>query len=305
MGRLARVFLALTIGLFASARASAQADSAVPALDEQGATASPPPSAAEPSPPPPSAAVEPAPERNPYPSAARHPISSEELARVHALLAADRNRKPPVVHGDASAPFAVGLSLDAIFHSDVGFRLFNDRRAAARFGIWLGYDLLTIAPHLILSGELGAGFENIEGDELFGGSGRARLSSQTFQGAFSARWEACSFLSPQLRASGGASLFDLELQLDEAAHDHAVSGFGALGVGVLVHSPPRTFENRAGQFAPLSFGLLIEGGYALRSPIDFTLESPGGVHRIPVSDAKLGRLDLSAPYVRTSLVARF
>ncbi|HEX4352452.1 MAG TPA: hypothetical protein VHZ95_06050 [Polyangiales bacterium] len=313
MTRLAKIAIALLCSLLATRRATAQEASDSPPLDEQGATVAPtpPPSAAEPieaAPLPPSAAKpEAPPEQNPYPSALRHPITREELARIRALLAPDRVEEQPIVHGDAGAAFAIGLSVDAIFHSDVGFRLFDDRHADARFGVWVGYDLLTIAPHWILSAELGAGFENLEGDGLFGGDARAHLSSQTFQGSVSARWEACSFLSPQLRASGGVSLFDFELQVDDesAAHEHAVSGFGALGAGVLIHSPPRVFENRGGKFASLGFGLLIEGGYALRSPIDLALENPSGSQRIPISEAKLGRLDLSGPYVRTSLVARF
>jgi hypothetical protein len=212
----------------------------------------------------------------------------------------------PRVYGDAGAAFTLGLSLDAIFHDDVGFRRFDGRETSARIGVFAGYDVLTLAPRVVLSGELGVGFENQRGDRRLDGNGRMELRTQTFYGALSLRWDATSFLAPQLRASGGASLLDLELALDGGdERDHAVSGFGALGLGVLLHTPARLFESRSGKLASLKFGVLIEGGYALRSPADFSLRGGGDARGIEVVNARLGRLELSGPYLRGALVVRF
>jgi hypothetical protein len=310
----------------AAAPAAATPPSSTPAADA-AATPQTQPSAAD-APPPvspyslapaqPTAAVgtapEAPPEQNPYPSATQHHWTDADVQRVRAMLAAQREQerieaaKPkPVKHGDAGAALALGLSIDAIFHSDEGFHLFSQPNANARLGFWAGYDLLTVSKGWVMSGDLGFGVEGIEGNSLFGGDVHARLVSQTFQAGVSVRWTGCSFLAPQLRASGGASLFDLQLTVDSEpkTHDHTASGFGALGAGFLLHTPARTFENRSGKFASLTFGLQFEVGYALRSSVDFALQSPGGQHNIPVINANLGRLDLSGAYIRTSLVSRF
>jgi hypothetical protein len=212
------------------------------------------------------------------------------------------------VHGDAGAAIGLGLSVDAVFHHDVGFRLFDQSKANSRLGIWASHDLATLRKRWILSGELGFGVEGNDGTGLFDGSVSAHLRSSTFYGAVSVRWDACSIFAPHLRASGGASAIDLELQMSDEPNetDSAVSGFGALGAGFLLHTPARAFESRTGQFASLSFGVMFEAGYAVRSPVDFALKNRSATPRsIEIISAKLGRLDLSGPYLRTSLVARF
>jgi hypothetical protein len=266
----------------------------------------------------PAAEHEPPPEQNPYPNATQHHWTEADVQRVRAMLAAEheqerleaaaaRNKPKPVKHGNAGAALALGLSIDAVFHSDEGYHLFDHPTANARLGFWAGYDLATLDKRAVLSGDLGFGVEDMDGNHLFGGDVTARLLSQTIQAGVSVRWTGCSFLAPQLRASGGVSLFDLQLTVDSEprTHDHATSGFGALGAGFLLHTPARTFENGSGQFASLTFGLQFEAGYAVRSSVDFALRSQPSNHAIPVVNANLGRLDLSGAYIRTSLVARF
>jgi hypothetical protein len=213
----------------------------------------------------------------------------------------------PVVHGNAGAAFGLGLSADAIFHNDVGFRLFDERKASSRLGIWASHDLATLKPRWIVDGELGFGVEANDANNLFNGDVQAHLGTSTFHGALSLRWDACSMFAPHVRVSGGVSLLDLELNLsgEPSEKDHAVSGFGALGAGFLVHTPARLFESRNGKLASLSLGIMFEAGYALRSAVDFALKNHGDSRSIEVVNAKLGRLDLSGAYVRTSLVARF
>jgi hypothetical protein len=272
---------------------------------------------------------EPPPPSNPYPTnpgVRPRRWTSSDVARVRMMLEAERvrrgqlrarardvSRPPPrpaaaVVHGDAGAAIGLGLSVDAIFHHDVGFRLFDQSKANSRLGLWASHDLATLRKRWILSGELGFGVEANDGTGLFDGSVSAHLRSSTFHGAVSVRWDACSIFAPHVRASGGASAIDLELEMSDGPNetDSAVSGFGALGAGFLLHTPARAFENRAGKFASLSLGFMFEAGYALRSPVDFALKSRSATPRsIEIVSAKLGRLDLSGPYLRTSLVARF
>jgi hypothetical protein len=267
------------------------------------------------------------PPSNPYPTnrgVRPRRWSAADTARVRLMLEAERARRrrvgaepsappqappplAPVLHGDAGAAIGIGLSVDAIFHNDVGFRLFDQRKASSRLGIWASHDLATLQKRWILSGELGFGVDGNDSSDLFNGDVQAHLSSSTFHGALSLRWDACSIFAPHVRAAGGVSLMDLELSLNGEPNetDHAVSGFGALGAGFLLHTPARLFENRAGKLASLSLGIMFEAGYALRSPVDFALKNHGDARSIDIVNAKLGRLDLSGTYLRTSLVARF
>jgi hypothetical protein len=292
-----------------------------------------PPTAAGPesAPPPPSAAgqpgadgliappAEPPPQYNPYPTAQRyqHRWTRDDLERVRAALSAERARRraplpaapppplEPIVHGNATPAIAIGLEVDAIFHQDIGFRLFDERRASPRFALFLGHDLASLTPRLILSGDVGFGFEDSEGDDLFAGSGKALLHTKTLHAALSLRWNISNVFAPHLRLAGGVSAVELELELEEHEHDNAVSPFGSLGAGFFVHTPPRVFETRNGKLASLSLGLLFEAGYALRAPVDFALTAHGGAHSIEIVNAKLGRLDLSGAYVRSAVVLRF
>ena len=87
--------------------------------------------------------------------------------------------------------------------------------------------------------------------------------------------------------------------------DDGIAPFGSAGLGLTLRTPTRTFEDRRGNLASLSFGLMIEGGYTLSAPLDFKLDGPGPRKSdITLSEADLGELDRSGPYVRVSLVGR-
>ena len=266
------------------------------------------------------------PPNNPYPAnhgAFPRRWNAADTARVRLMLEAERARRgrlqsragtvpasqpEPVVHGDAGAAIGIGLSVDAVFHDDVGFKLFDENKATSRLGLWASHDLATLTKRWIIAGELGFGLEGNDGTRLFSGDGEAHLHATTFHGALSLRWDACAVFAPHVRASGGVSALDLELQLgggEAKETDHAASGFGALGAGFLLHTPARLFESRAGKVASLSLGVMFEAGYALRSPVEFALKNKGDSRSIEIINAKLGRLDLSGAYLRTSLVARF
>jgi hypothetical protein len=201
----------------------------------------------------------------------------------------------------------LGVDFTLLYRDDVGYEHFRDSDRSLRIGVFVVRDVLTIAPKVIGSIEVGAGFEQDRAPGLLGSSGGADLDSQTYYGAINLRWDAVSFLSPHVRAAAGASLFQFELPTQSATFqtDHEVSGFGSLGLGFLLHTPARLFESRRGKFSSFGLGILIEGGYALRAPVDFALRAKGDSRRIAVVDAALGRLDLSSPYLRTCFVARF
>jgi hypothetical protein len=239
------------------------------------------------------------------------PLTRADLAHIRAMLAAEREphhayeKMPaPRAPSDAHAWFMIGLQADAIFHTSPGWKLFDSSRANARLGGFFAHDIGQLPNRLSLAAELGFGIEDMQGGWL-NGQIPAELRSQTFYAGLQLRWDALSFLTPQLHAWGGASLFQLQLQGEADQESHAVSGFGALGAGVLLHTPPRTFETASGHFAAFQFGVLLEAGYALRSSIDFSLQNHAAANSIAVVNADLGRLKLSGAYLRSALVVRF
>jgi hypothetical protein len=267
-------------------------------------------------PPPPSPS---APDGNPYVRAhgTYHRWTAEDVARVRAMLAEQRalearrarTREPlgPRVYGDARAPFTIGFDVDVLFRNDAGFHHFDGGETGVRLGAFASYDLLTLARDLHLGVELGAGFEHDSAPDLLGSGGKSDLDSQSVHAGVDLRWDALPILSPFARVTGGASFFQLSFAETTPALEtaHATSGFGTFGAGVLLHTPPRSFEDHYGSLASFGLGVLIEGGYALRSPADFALHTASDPHAITVVDASLGRLTLSAPYVRTAIVVRF
>ncbi len=232
-----------------------------------------------------------------------------DTAPTTAAVATAARPPAPAVrrHGNAGAAFAIGASVDAVFHHDKGYDLFANDDVAPRLGLWAGHDLAAFSRDLILAAELGWGVESEEQPGLYGGSLHTTLVTHTFQAGASLRWVLLPWLQPQLRLAGGASQLHMELtsgtELTNKAD--AVSPLGSLGAGVLLRTPTRLFENNRGELASLSFGVLIEAGYALRGAVNFKLTQPQGPRDIAVSGAKLGELSLSGPYIRTSVVVRF
>jgi hypothetical protein len=236
------------------------------------------------------------------------------LVRAEAeRLRIQREAKEPEVRRratdrEAQARYTLALSVDALWNSDAGYDLFAEDEVAAQLGLWVGADLVALGPQAVLAGELGFATESAEATALWSGQVDTTLRNDTLLAGVSLKLELTSWLVPQVRVSGGVSLLKLELSTsrDGAFEDEAVSPFAALGAGFLLQTPSRLFENKEGHFASLAIGLLVEGGYALRAPVELALEKRGGATQpIAVRDASLGELALSGPYVRTSAVVRF
>jgi len=253
----------------------------------------------------------PASARAPAPRARRR-WSAADVARIRAELAAQRaakaaarKRRKPRVYGDAGAANMLGFELLGSFRRDVGYEHFERGATSVRLGVFGSRDVLTLAPKLIASLELGVGFEHDSAKRLFDASSGAKLDSQTLHGGLTLRWDALSCVSPLLRAWGGASLF--QLTFSGSARDFETertsSRFGALGAGFLFHTPARTFESRGGRFSSFGLGVLIEAGYAWRSPVDFEISGAEG-RAIRVIGPSLGGLALSGPYLRSAFVVR-
>jgi hypothetical protein len=280
---------------------------------------SPPAPPPQPPSPPPTAAAPSAPTHFPryHPQPALDSTEQADLVQGRAALLRDRRyaqrdvapseAEAPVRHGDPRARWTLALSLDSVFYTDSGYDLFDDDNVASRLGVWAGYDLVQLTPRAVLAVELGFGAEAQE-QPIWDGVLVTTFESQTFSAGASVRYALFSWLDPQLRASAGVTrvAFELDTLGDSGTFDdHAASAFGALGAGVMLHTPAAMLENRRGEFASFSFGVLIEGGYALRSSVDVNPTQATSDHAIPITQAALGELALSGPYVRSSVLVRF
>ena len=219
-------------------------------------------------------------------------------------------REPAREYGDAGAPFALGLSFDAPWYSDPGYDVYAEDDAAARFGLWVGYDVASLSDDMIAAVELGWGHENEEGEALRVAD--TRLTTNVLYGGVTVRWVPISWLQPHARLAGGAALVDGELRAADTFHEGGdglfedlISPYGSAGLGFTVRTPTRTFESRKGRLASLSFGLMLEGGYTLAAPLELELEGPRPrAPTRPVAAPGPGELERSGPYIRVSLVGR-
>lgn len=210
-------------------------------------------------------------------------------------------------HGDAGAPFAIGASWESPWYTRPSYDLFSDKDVASRFGLWAAYDVASLRSDLIAALELGWGREHTNDDALLGGSLSSELTTDAFYGGAQLRWVPASWFQPHARLAGGAALVNMALHASSTEFkDRGLAPFASLGLGCTFRTPSRLFEDSQGKLAPLSLGLMLEGGYTLAAPLDLSAGGPGaGARGIALTDAKLGRLDRSGPYLRASFVVRF
>lgn len=278
-----------------------------PATPVETTPAAPPPNANNPTPAAPGA-VAPAPAPAPAPAAAsqtapaqapptgpvRYVLPEPRLEPVHDEGTGERALRDPL--------FSVQGNIDALWSLDPTYDLFSDRDVRGRVGVSVSTDLLQLDRGVWLVPELGWGAEGIEEDNLYAvGLSSAELRAHSFYGALALRYALLDWLHPQLRAQGGVSLVDIELEgIDGDTYDTGGSSpFVGAGAGVMVLTPKGRIART------LQLGLLAEGGYVLASAVDVDLELEDGSGRIPVRGASLGEWSRSGPYARFSAVARF
>jgi hypothetical protein len=213
---------------------------------------------------------------------------------------------PPRKRGDAGSAIAIGLALEQDWNLDEGYDLFGEDDVAQNFSLWFSHDLLSLGERTVLAGEIGVGSGTDKASGEFDSMETALQNTRLHLAAY-LRYAVWPVLQPHLRLAADASFVKAELDFadDEHFSDRDFSGGGSLGAGLTVRTPTRLFENRKGEFASLSIGLLFEGGYLLASPVSFDLVDDQQADRIEVRTPPLGKLELSGPYFRSSLVVRF
>jgi hypothetical protein len=207
--------------------------------------------------------------------------------------------------GDAGAPIAVAVAVEAGWNLDEGFDLFGEDDVFPRVDLWFSYDLFSLTSQLILAGEIGVGSGMKSSSGLFNDMETTLRRTALYAGA-NLRYVLAPCFQPHLRVAGGYSVTEAQFDFDGDEHyeDFAPAPTGSVGLGFTLRTPTRLFENRSGEFASLSLGVMFEGGYAVTPGASFTLEGENE-DRIEVRETDLGELALSGPYFRTSLVVRF
>lgn len=222
-------------------------------------------------------------------------------------IAVEPAPQPEREYGDAAAAIAVAVSLETPWNHDIGFDLFSDDDVSTRFGLWATYDLLAIHDDVFVAAGAGVDFESLDENNLLSGQLSTDLDAVIGYATAVVRYVPVAWLQPHVRLSGGAERVIVKLDFaGERFRDEGTLPFASLGAGITLRSPTRMFESRRGTFAALSFGLMIEGGYALVSPLQVTLDGEGPAERdIALEESELGELERSGPFMRVSLVARF
>lgn len=239
------------------------------------------------------------------------------LARARAERAAldnQRSQSAPqpapqpeqVRHGDAGAAIAIGLSMELPWHTEPAFDLFSDNDVGQRFGLWATYDVLSLGESTILAAGAGFDVEQME-DNLFAGSLDTELSAVVLYGTAILRYVPVDWLQPHARLSVGGQLVRSRLAFgDNAYQNDGDLPFGSLSAGFTLRTPTRMFESRRGDMAALSFGIMVEAGYALVSALEMKVDGRGPDDRdISLIESDLEDLDRSGPFIRLSFVTRF
>ena len=237
------------------------------------------------------------------------------LTRARAeRAAAARNRQLEAnsadaeqAHGDAGAALALGLSIVFPWYTDPGYDVFSSDNVPEAYGLWAAYDVFALRTDTIGALELGWDTEHSESSVL-GDTLNSDLQSHAAHAALQLRYVPVDFLQPHLRLAAGVSFVAMALRTSSPSErftDDAVSPFGSLGLGLTLRTPTRLFEDKHGNLASLSVGVMVEGGYTLAAPLDFKLDGPGpGKRAIALTEPSLGTLDRSGPYIRVSFVGR-
>jgi hypothetical protein len=259
--------------------------------------------------------AEAAPAEKPAPEApAAAPVGTPAPAATATTVSAPAAPAPADVppapaKGPFQSRFEVGLNADVFWFTDKSYDLFSKNDLATSRGLNVGYAVLVDGPLSIVP-ELGFGQDDQMASNLFGGALQStELETWRFYGGASARYAVLPFLEPEVRLTTGTSVVTATVTPGGGSaalvSDKMVSPFFAFGGGFSVHTKPGSLETSNGSLRSLVLGLSFEGGYSVAKSLELTPTPEHDPVRIHTTDAPLGSLARSAPYLRISGIARF
>jgi hypothetical protein len=199
--------------------------------------------------------------------------------------------------------FAVAFESRTFWPLDGAQKRLVGKRAPTGGGLSVQADVFR--PDDRVAVRLDLGWTNNSTVQTWSGTSRSEnIESDLFVLGASLRYHVLRWLAPYARVSGGLGRDRLTV-VD--MKDRQYFGQATAGAGVFLRTPGLRLWQ--GSFAPF-FGLCgqIEGGYALASGSDFSLQAslPSSTpDPIPTSDVALGHVGRTAPYLRVSLGLAF
>jgi len=262
------------------------------AAPAQPAPAMPPPPAA-----PPGVYVSP----KPATEAVARPVYTTPPAQLRPV-----RPPPPRRHGNAGAPFAIGVGGDVLWRAKDAYRPFRQARRGGAFDLLATYDVWTPTRGAIVAAGVSMRFEELSKD-LAGDALSLSLGQTTVQAELMARYGVSSVLWPHLRV--GVGLVSTQIDVDDLRGGLALDGrdngvSSTFGAGFTLRTPARLFETWRGRLASLSLGLLLEGGYVLAQDATPKLD-PSRDGDVPRATFSAGTLERSGAYLRILGVVRF
>jgi len=221
------------------------------------------------------------------------------LASALSLLASSARAQ---TSNASRSPWSVGAHVTTVWHTDASHDVFANEMAAPYGGFFVGRDLVTFAPRVVLSGELAWSVNTVR-RRLFSAFD-STLHSNHFQAAVAVRFELNRWLSLYGRVAGGGTYFAATItgqsSLDaDAWTANLTGGAGAFAV------TPGILGSR------VRFAAGVESGFAYVFPTDLALAPPvpeddaKAADRLSVRPTALGALDASGAYLRVTLGLRF
>jgi hypothetical protein len=209
--------------------------------------------------------------------------------------------KPPRRHGDAGAPFAVGIGGGMRFRNGSGYRKLGDADRQSEFDLFGSYDVYQPMPRIVFAVGLNYRYGHVGDSDLL------VVKSHTAQAELNVRYTLTTWLFPHVR--GGVGVITSVADFSDAAgsfsaSDRSTGATGSLGGGFTLRTPRRLFETRGGHLASLSIGLLVEAGYVFAPTADYTLR-PKSNADVEQSSISLGKLEQGGAYLRFLAVVRF
>ena len=202
----------------------------------------------------------------------------------------------------AGAPFALGIGAGFVWRGESGHDVFTSRAYTPGLELFASYDVLPLAPKLVLAAGLGLRSERVGDDADFS------VSHHAVQAELTARLGATRWLWPQLRMALGAVTTRMRLTglpVDDLSYEgrdtHLI---GQMGAGVTLRTPGGSSETRRGRLSSLSLGVLVDGGYTFAKAANLDAEPTDDADVAQASFA-LGSLRRSGGYLRTLAIVRF
>jgi hypothetical protein len=212
----------------------------------------------------------------------------------------------PVVSWDPLR-FQVGLESRTTWLFDDGAKRLAGKRAPAGGGLSVQADILR--PSDKVAARLDLGWVTTSNSTYQDTTNlEERLETNVIALGVSARYSLLRWLAPYARLAGGIGWDKVTVGNGSTSlHDRQLFGQGSAGAGLSLRTPGLRFWQSP--TAPLVGAAgQIEGGYALASGSDFSLQSaPAGsaATPIPTNSVAIGHVGRSAPYLRITLGITF